>query len=181
MNKKYYLLSLMILLLSIQPFSLSAMEYKYEIKAKKMKLFWTLEKDQIHIKIAAKTTSWVSIGFDPEEAMKGANIIIGAVKNGAVKVEDHYGNRKRGHANDKKLGGENHVLNPSGTEIDGITTITFTLPLDTGDEYDKPISTTGTNQVILAYGKGKDSFKTFHPFKAVYEINFVTGENKKIK
>ena len=62
-----------------------------------------------------------------------------------------------------------------------MTTISFTLPLDTGDKFDKPINPEGTSKIMLAYGSGRDSFKNRHPFRTIYEINFSTGETKKIK
>lgn len=163
------------------PLHLSAMEYQHTLEVKNMQFSWTVEGDKIHVQLSAKTTGWVGIGFDPEKAMQGANIIIGAVKNGKFKVEDHYGDRKRGHSSDEKLGGKNDVLNPSGSEADGVTTISFSFPLDTGDKYDKPINPEAINRVMLAYGSGKDSFKTRHPYRMVYEINYSTGEHKKIK
>ncbi len=163
------------------PFSLHATDYQHTLEVKDMQFSWSIEGDKIHVKLSAKTTGWVGIGFDPEKAMSGANIIIGAVKNGKFKVEDHYGDRKRGHKNDEKLGGNNDVLNPSGSEKDGITVISFTLSLDSGDKYDKPVKASGKNLVMLSYGAGKDSFKNRHPFRAIYEIDFSTGENMKIK
>ncbi len=163
------------------PLPLSAMEYQHKLDVKNMQFSWTIEGDLIHVRLSAKTTGWVGIGFDPENAMQGANIIIGAVKDGAFKIEDHYGDRKRGHSNDEELGGKNDVINPSGTEEDGVTTISFTLPLNTGDKYDKPINAEGTSLVMLAYGAGKDSFKNRHPYRTVWEVNYSTGENKKIK
>ena len=163
------------------PLSFSAMEYQHTLELKDMHFSWTIEADQIHVELSAKTTGWVGIGFGPEKAMQEANIIIGAVKKGKFKVEDHYADRKRGHANDKKLGDKNDVLNPLGEEIDGVTTISFSYPLDTGGKYDKPINPQGTTLIMLAYGAGKDSFRNRHPFRAIYEINLSTGENKKIK
>jgi hypothetical protein len=163
------------------PVWVSAMDYQHKLEAKNMDVFWTIEKDQIHVKLSARTTGWVAIGFDPEKAMQGANIIIGAVKKGKVRIEDHYGDRKRGHSLDKKLGGENHVLNPQGTEADGVTTISFTLALDTGDKWDKPINPQGTSRMMIAYGAGRDSFTARHAYRSVYDINYTTGETKKIK
>lgn len=163
------------------PLSLPAMEYQHTLDVNDMHFSWTIDADQIHVQVSAKTTGWVGIGFDPEKAMQGANIIIGAVKNGKVKIEDHYADRKRGHSNDKKFGGKPNILNPSGTEVDGITTISFSYPLDTGDAYDKPINAQGATRIMLAYGAGRDSFKNRHPFRTVYDIDLSTGENKKIK
>lgn len=181
MKKIYFIIAIIAFLTLTLTLPLSAMEYQHTLKVKNMQFSWTIEGDLIHVLLSAKTTGWVGIGFDPENAMQGANIIIGAVKDGRFKIEDQYGDRKRGHSNDEELGGKNDVINPSGTEKDGITTITFTLPLNTGDKYDKIINPEGTSLVILAYGAGKDSFKNRHPFRTVLEINYSTGENKKIK
>ncbi len=158
-----------------------ATEYQHKLAAKDMEVFWSIDNEQIHVKLTAKTTGWVAIGFDPEKAMQGANIIIGAVKDGKVKIEDDYGNRKRAHSKDERLGGENHVLNPAGEEADGVTTISFSLALDSKDKWDKPINPEGTSRIMIAYGSGRDSFKTRHKYRGVYDINYSTGETKKIK
>lgn len=159
----------------------TATEYQHTLEVPNMSFAWSLDGDKIHVQLTAKTTGWVGIGFGPEKAMQGANIIIGAVKGDKFKVEDHYGDRKRGHSSDKKLGGTSDVLDPAGSETDGVTTISFSFPLQTQDKYDKPIATDKMIKIMLAYGAGRDSFKARHPFRTVYEINLSTGENKKIK
>jgi hypothetical protein len=103
------------------------------------------------------------------------------VKNGKVRIEDHYGDRKRGHSPDKKLGGKNHVLNPEGMEEDGVTTISFSLALEAGDKWDKSIDPAKPSRIMVAYGTGRDSFKSGHKYRGVYDINYTTGETKKIK
>lgn len=179
MMKKYVLIWAAICL--IFPAFAGADEYAHKLEAKDMTVFWRIDKEQIHVKLVAKTTGWVAIGFDPENAMQGADIIIGAVKNGKVKIEDHYGDRKRGHSPDEKLGGENHVLNPAGEEADDVTTISFSRALESGDKWDKPIAAQGTSRIMIAYGSGQDSFKAGHQYRGIYDINYSTGETKKIK
>lgn len=93
MMKKYILAWAAICLLF--PAFATANEYPHKLEAKNMTVFWRIDKEQIHVKLTAKTTGWVAIGFDPEKAMQGADIIIGAVKKGKVKIEDHYADRKR--------------------------------------------------------------------------------------
>ncbi len=159
----------------------AASEYDHKLDIDKMDVFWSIEGDKIHVKLSAKTTGWVAIGFDPEKAMQGADIIIGAVKKGKVTIEDHYGDRKRSHKSDEKLGGENHVLDPAGMEENGVTTISFTLALDSGDKWDKPIDPAKMSRIMIAYGSGRDSFKAGHAWRGVYDINYTTGESKKIK
>jgi hypothetical protein len=158
-----------------------ASDYDHKLDIDNMDVFWTVDGDKIHVKLAAKTSGWVAIGFDPENAMQGANIIIGAVKKGKVRIEDHYGDRKRNHKNDEKLGGKNDILDPKGTEADGVTTISFTLPLDTGEKWDKPIDPAKRSRIMLAFGAGRDSFRAGHVWRGVYDINYTTGESWKIK
>jgi hypothetical protein len=158
-----------------------AMEYQHKLEAKNMEIFWTIDRELIHVKLVAGTTGWVAIGFDPEKGMQGANIVIGAVENGQVRIEDHYGDRKRAHSTDERLGGENHVLNPGGEEVDGVTTIFFSLVLESLDKWDKSIHPQGISRIMVAHGGKKDSFKSGHRYRGIYDINFTTGKTKKIK
>ena len=161
--------------------TLMAQEYKHSFEAEDMKVFWTLDGDKIHFKLAAPTEGWVGIGFDPEDAMGGGDIVIGAVKNGKVRIEDHFADRKRGHSPDKKLGGDNQVLNPQGMEENGVTTISFTKVLAADDKYDKTIAADKPYRIMLAYGSGRDSFRAGHRYRGVYDVNFSTGEVTKVK
>lgn len=170
-------LALMVVFVS----DLMAQEYEHTLDTGDMQVYWTVDGDQIHMKLSAKTEGWVAFGFDPESAMQGADIIIGAVKNGKVKIEDHYGDRKRGHSSDEKLGGKNDVLNPQGMEENGVTTISFSRPLTASEEWDKPIDPSKMSRMMIAYGSGADSFRRGHAFRAVYDINYSTGETQKVK
>ena len=62
-------------------------QHTLDIQDKKMTFSWTLNEDTIDIQISAKTTGWVGIGFNPETSMLGANIILGYVKKGKVKIK----------------------------------------------------------------------------------------------
>jgi hypothetical protein len=181
MKRSLILTLLIIFYLVVSGVSSLAMDYKHNLKAEDMSFSWTLEGDIIHIELAAKTTGWVGIGFNPKKFMGGSNIIIGAVKNGKVKIQDHFANRDRGHTADTKEGGIDNVKNPMGSETEGITTISFTLPLSASEKFDTNIKADGTDIIMLAYGAGRDSFNGRHPFRAVYKVNLKTGENKKVK
>jgi hypothetical protein len=162
------------------PGAIFASDYAHRVEAGEVTVAWTLEGDQIHMELSAETEGWVSIGIDPEDAMSGADIIIGAVKNDKVRIEDHYADRKRGHSPDEKLGGENHVINPEGEEKDGVTTISFTRSVEAAEQWDKPVNTGGKTRVMVAYGS-RDSLGLSHQYRAVYDIDFSTGEMVKVK
>jgi hypothetical protein len=123
----------------------------------------------LHVKVSAPTTGWVSVGFHATTGMKDANIIIGYVSGGAASVRDDYGTAPNAHASDVSLGGENNVADLDGTEAGGTTEISFTIPLDSGDAYDRQLIEGNTYSVILAYGED-DDFDSYHTARTSTDI-----------
>ena len=122
-----------------------------------------LEADSIHISISAPTTGWVSVGFEPSRVMKDADIYIGYVQDGVVHLRDDFGTGNTSHAPDTSLGGESSFTNLHGTESDGVTSISFTIPRNSGDGYDKVLTAGRSYKVLLGYGpNGSDDFTTYH-------------------
>lgn len=119
--------------------------------------------DSLDITISAPTTGWVSVGFEPSRAMKDADIYIGYVQDGEVFLRDDFGTGNTSHAPDTSLGGESSFTGLSGTEIDGVTSITFTIARNSGDSFDKVLAASGSYKVLLGYGpEGSDDFTTYH-------------------
>ncbi len=130
---------------------------------------WKITGPNIEIKLRAQTTGWVGVAFDPTSMMKGANFIIGYVKDGQAHVADHFGNQLTNHEPDTELGGKDNLSAVSGKEENGVTEIAFTIPLDSGDKYDKPLGA-GKHVVLLAHGNG-DDFETPHQPNARAKIS----------
>jgi hypothetical protein len=156
--------------------------YGHGIEVADMRFLWRLREDSIDIKLAAPTKGWVAVGFNPEngEDMGGANLIIGLVKAGRAEVLDHYGIMKEKHKDDEKIGGQADVSNVSGSEANGTTELEFTIPLDSGDAKDRPLSIQDDNIVLLAYGKS-DIIVLKHKFRALLKLNLSTGEHRVVK
>ncbi len=154
--------------------------FDHTLKEGPMQFSWSVEAGSLRVQLTGKTTGWVGVGFNPEEMMKGANFILGYVKNGKVKVVDHFGHSDRNHKSDTKLGGQNDTSGVSGSEKKGVTEITFTIPLKTGDEYDTVIDPTGMTTVLLSMGSGRDSIRSVHGFKSIYRVNLSTGRFEKM-
>jgi DOMON domain len=152
-----------------------AAEYAHEITEKKITFAWTVNGENIDIKISAKTTGWVAVGFNPSEKMQDANIIIGYVKKNKVVISDDFGSEANIHKKDTKAGGKNNISNKSGSETGGITTLEFTIPLNSGDPKDRVIIPDGNTTVLLAYGAGRDSFLTKHAIRVSKTVNLSTG------
>lgn len=121
-------------------------------------------KSKIEFKVYGKTKGWVSIGFEPTLMMKDSDIIIGYVKNEKVFIEDHYSHKMTGHKADLSLGGENNIEIIDGNEVDGVTMLHFSMPLESVDKFDKSLSQGKTYKIIFATGKS-DIIKSKHNFR----------------
>ncbi len=125
--------------------------------------------DSLLVKVSATTVGWVAVGFDPTVGMQDANIIIGYVLNDTAYVRDDVGTGLHSHAPDTSLGGTNDVADIDGTETEGITEISFTIPLDSGDLRDRVLVVGESYLVILAWGTD-DDFDALHTVRVSTEI-----------
>ncbi len=154
-----------------------ASDYQHSLKADQMTFDWTLDGETLIIKLSAPTTGWVAIGFNPSKQMKDANLILGYVKKGKVKIFDEFGTKTNQHAKDSKQGGQNNVTLINGNEDGKTTTLEFSIPLNSEDGMDGTIDPTGNNTVLLAWGE-RDSRKMGHKFHKVLTVNLSTGAMK---
>lgn len=132
---------------------------------------WKWNESSIEITASAPTTGWVSVGFEPTSAMKDADMIIGYVSEGEVFIRDDWGDDYTSHRPDSELGGEDNVTVLDGFEEEGRTEISFSIPLSSGDDYDKVLTAGQEYKVILAYGPdGADNFTGFHAWAETVEL-----------
>jgi len=157
---------------------LYAAEYQHSLTVDKMTFDWSIEGENIAIKLAAPTKGWVGIGFHPTVEMKGANIILGFVKDGKVEIEDDFGNQPTIHTADTKREGKDNVTVIGGSETGDITTLEFSIPLRSDDPNDGSIEPNGDTKVILAYGPDRDSTKLKHQFAKTITVNLAGGTMK---
>ena len=132
---------------------------------------WMIDGDHLHIQMTAMTTGWIAIGFEPSRQMKDANIIIGYVEDGKVFLRDDSGTANTRHGADTENGGTDDLSDVEGSESDGVTTLSFAIPLDSGDALDKALSAGGSYKMIAAAGPdGKDDFGTYHAKRGSVQI-----------
>jgi len=132
---------------------------------------WKAEGDQLNFEITAPTTGWVSVGFDPERVMKGANFVIGYVDGDTVVAKDHYGSGTFAHKADEELGGTGDIISYDGREENGETTLQFTIPIDSGDEFDTVLTPGEVHTVLVACGPdGSDNFTKKHSKRSKVDV-----------
>jgi hypothetical protein len=127
-------------------------------------LQWKVEGENLRVRMAAATMGWVAVGFDPSSRMKDSNIIIGYVGNGQVFLRDDFGTGQTSHGADRDLGGSDDISAADGAEENGQTWLSFAIPLDSGDPYDRALKPGNTYTVNLAAGRN-DDFGTYHGTK----------------
>lgn len=133
-------------------------------------LSWTIEAQELIMTVSARTTGWIAVGFNPTRMMRDANIIIGAVlPDGTVVVEDHFGTGLTSHRKDTEIGGTSNVRVISGEERNGSTTITFAIPLNSGDSRDAAL-TAGEKAVVILASAQRDGFTVKHNKRTKTEI-----------
>ncbi|MBD3392937.1 MAG: hypothetical protein GF418_12600 [Chitinivibrionales bacterium] len=116
---------------------------------------------RLHGTLSYPTKGWIAVGFKPVKRMKDANIIMGYADGDDFVVSDQFGTGTTSHKPDSAIGGTDDVLQGSCSEKNGVTSMWFVIPLDSGDEKDRKLTPGETVPVIFAAGK-KDSFHFKH-------------------
>ena len=122
-----------------------------------LEVSWKIDSQYIYMALNGSTNGWISIGFEPSEWMKDADIIMGNVLGGKPIVLDEYSTGNYGpHVNDTELGGTNDILEFGGMEKGGFTVVEFKRKLNTGDRFDKAFVPGQKITMIWALADSKD-------------------------
>ncbi len=173
MNRNIRLLTVLWVLLLGTGLAISAgAEQGYSSVAQEgITLQWKVNGTNLDVILSAPTDGYVSVGFKPSAKMKDANFIIGFVDAKGVHIRDDFGNGAMTHASDESLGGKSNVLNPTGTEKGNVTELRFSIPLDSGDRFDRPLKAGEQLTVLLAYGPGTgDGLSAYHSKRTKVQI-----------
>lgn len=110
--------------------------------------------DSLLVKVSATTVGMVLIGFDidPLSGLQDANIITGYVVGDTAYIRDNIGTGEEAYLPDTVYGGTDDLVDKAGTETEGITELTFTIPLNSGDPNDCVLEIGGYYLIFLAWG-----------------------------
>lgn len=149
---------------------IGAEEYPHMAEIAGVEVYWANDATYLRVGLVAPGTGYVSIGFDPVRRMEGANFIIGYVEDGVGYFRDDFGTEPTVHMADVDRGGMDHIVSSAGGEWVDRTILEFMIPLDSGDESDKPLTPGNTYTVLLAYHDLQDGFTTRHSRRGSGEI-----------
>ena len=142
--------------------AIGAAEYLHSTEIAGVEVHWANDATYLRVGLVAPGTGFVAIGFDPVRQMEGANFILGYVTDGEGYFRDDFGIEATAHMADVDRGGTNNIVSSAGAEWTDRTILEFIIPLDSGDEMDKPLVPGGTYTVLLAYHDLQDGFTTRH-------------------
>jgi len=142
--------------------AIEATEYPHSTEIAGVGVYWTNDATYLRVGLVAPGTGFVAIGFDPVRRMEGANFILGYVEDGKGYFRDDFGTEPTAHMADVDRGGVDNIVSSAGAEWTDRTILEFIIPLDSGDEMDKPLVPGGTYTVLLAYHDLQDGFTTRH-------------------
>ena len=74
------------------------------------------------------------------------------------------------HTHDTNRGGYDNILASAGAEWPDETVIEFIIPLDSGDQYDKPLVPGNTYPILVAYHALRDGFSPMHSGRGLGEF-----------
>lgn len=162
------LIGSVLLALSATEGEISANGFK-KVEVKDFVFQWRILGENIDIILSAPTTGWIAVGFDPSRMMKDADILIGYVENNEVFMRDDFGAGNTKHKADTELGGTDDITITGGSEIDGKTTLEFSIPLNSRDSNDRILEQGEEYKLIFAYGK-KDDFVSYHKTRTSLKV-----------
>ncbi|MGV8174483.1 MAG: DUF2202 domain-containing protein [Methanothrix sp.] len=123
-----------------------------------LEVSWKSDEEYIYMALNGSTEGWLSIGFEPLEWMKNADMILGSVSGSQATVLDEYCTGNYGpHIEDTALGGRDDIEESAGRIGSGRTVIELKRKLDTGDRFDKPLMPGQTVSIIWALSDGPDA------------------------
>ncbi|WP_081472323.1 outer membrane protein assembly factor BamB family protein [Methanothrix harundinacea] len=123
---------------------------------------WRNDGETLYMGLAGQAEGFVAIGFEPTQAMKDADMVMGWVSGGEATVLDLYSTGVYGpHPPDEELGGTDDILSFGGREADGWTVIEFERRMDTGDRFDQAFRPGETVNIIWSISS-TDSLEIRH-------------------
>ncbi len=128
-----------------------------------MLVYWEHDGTNMYIGLVSPGMGWSAIAFGPQgTGMDGSNILIGYVEEtGVVTLADSIGVGWL-HEQDIDRGGQDNIMEQAGTQNAEGTSLEFSFPLNSGDNYDQTFEIGGIYGFFVAYHETNDDFASYH-------------------
>lgn len=121
-----------------------------------MNVTWNIVEDHIEFEMTSPLGGWVAIGINDKDDIAGANLIMAAVRNQKLTIEDQYVPSRGEHETVESLGGKSAISDYLGFESNGKTYVNFTLKLLALDKFHLDLEKGKEIFLICAYSESDD-------------------------
>jgi hypothetical protein len=127
------------------------------VTAAGMKLRGSVVDGVLHAEVTAPTHGWVAVGVNTRPTLDGSVLVMAAVRQGVLVVEEHVA-QPPNHPSRRSRGGVDGLLPGSvGAETTApTTTVRFALRLDTGDSFSLRPAPDAPLHITLAWSRDDD-------------------------
>ena len=129
---------------------------KHQVEMGGMKMDYKIEDNEMTITLAAPTEGWLAVGFNDKNDIVHSDLLMFAIKDEQIIAEDRYVKGFRDYPIDEEQGGTTNIEVIKGKETKKGTTVTFKIPLQSGDEKDFQHQANKDVWLILAYSTSDD-------------------------
>lgn len=112
--------------------------------------------DDLKCTLSAPTNGWIGVGFNSKNSIVGSDLLLFNSVDGTFSSTDLFVKGAGNAVRDIDNGGKNTITLINGTESNSHTTITFSIPLDSGDTNDFVHKVKKEAWLILAYSVDDD-------------------------
>jgi len=119
-----------------------------------MTVTWeTTDWEELKISMSYTGTGWLSVGFTNQRKMAESDVYVGWVgSDKKVYLYDGWVDGKTQPSRDNHIGGNSSIYDISGSEVNGVTKISFSRKLNTSDAFDYTIGLGTKAYVMWAFG-----------------------------
>lgn len=154
---------------------ISSEEYlgKVDLMSGRATLFYRFDTLYVYFGLKYDIPGWFAIGFNPEEGMKKADMIIVFEQGGRWIVQDAYSTGIFGpHKEDIKLGGTSDILEYKVSLFGDYKVVELKRKMRTGDKYDAEIIPGKKIRLIFAGSKSGDLRRKHDLVKGTLQLIF---------
>lgn len=123
-----------------------------------MEVSWLIQNNRVYFEMKAPTKGWIAIGLHTKNQLQGTNLIMAAMENDRLRIEDQYIQSVGDHQKITALGGQNALLDTKGKQITEETLIAFSLPLEAVDAFHQNLKEGKTYYLLMAYSSENDFY-----------------------
>ncbi|MEM1259640.1 MAG: DOMON domain-containing protein [Bacteroidota bacterium] len=112
--------------------------------------------DSLICKLDAPTNGWLGVGFNTKNSIVGSDLLLFNIVDGKASCTDLFVKGAGNPVKDIDNGGKNTITLLSSAERSSYSTITFSIPMDSGDSNDFIHEMEKEAWLILAYSVDDD-------------------------